>query len=316
MAQEFEKLLVAIDDSEIADQALHLAIGIAIPDSSRLDVLHVVTPPAPPTVEISSPLLGPSVPTIIPLSVASTQSIPEDSDFIAKFKGEELLAESKAEIQKASQSFKNKKRLECETILLRSSDVAREIIRTSKEGAYDLVIVGSRGLGILKSFFLGSVSKKVAKEAKCSVLVVKKVSGTLNKFLLGYDGSEEGKKALNIGASLGKNFNAVIDPICVVSFPPLMLTIEQSTINNLEGEMKSYAIDAVTSLKNQGVPTSRGIVIDSPSISGAIEEYSTKNSYDLVIVGNHPKGKLETFLLGSVSSDVVEQSKTNVLVVK
>ncbi len=316
MAQEFDKLLVAIDDSDIADQVLHLAIGIALPDSSRLDVLHVVNPSPSTAVEIPSPLLGSSVPPVIPLPADSAQSTPEDSDSNAKLKGEELLAESKAEIQKASQNFSSDKKLQCDTILLRSSDVAREIIRTSKEGAYDLVIVGSRGLGILKSFFLGSVSKKVAKEAKCSVLVVKKASGTLNRFLLGYNGSEEGKKALNIGASLGKNFNAEIDPICVVSIPPIMPTIEQSTINNLEGEMKSYAADAVSSLKNQGVPTSKGIVIDSPSISGAIEEYSTKNSYDLVIVGNHPKGKLETLLLGSVSLDVVEQSKTNVLVVK
>ena len=157
--------------------------------------------------------------------------------------------------------------------------------------------------------------KRWRRKLKCSVFVVKKASGTLNRFLLGYDGSEEGKKALNIGASLGKSFNAEIDPICVVSIPPLMPTIEQSTINNLEGEVKSYAVDAVSSLKKQGV-SAKGVVIDSPSISGAIDEYSTKNSYDLVIVGNHAKGKLETLLLGSVSLDVVEQSKTNVLVVR
>lgn len=42
-----------------------------------------------------------------------------------------------------------------------------------KEHEFDCVILGSRGLSRLQTFLLGSVSHKVAKEAPCSVLVVK-----------------------------------------------------------------------------------------------------------------------------------------------
>lgn len=41
-----------------------------------------------------------------------------------------------------------------------------------KEG-YDLIIIGSRGLGELKGLFLGSVSDRVSHLAKCPVLIVK-----------------------------------------------------------------------------------------------------------------------------------------------
>ena len=81
LALEFDKLLVAIDDSEIADQALRLAIGIALPDSSRLDVLHVVTPSPSTAFEIPSPLSGPSVPPVTPLPADSGQSTPRGFGF-------------------------------------------------------------------------------------------------------------------------------------------------------------------------------------------------------------------------------------------
>ena len=47
---------------------------------------------------------------------------------------------------------------------------ALDVLTTESETA-DLVVVGSRGLQGLK--FLGSVSERVAHQAKCSVLVVR-----------------------------------------------------------------------------------------------------------------------------------------------
>jgi nucleotide-binding universal stress UspA family protein len=50
---------------------------------------------------------------------------------------------------------------------------ADEIVETAKEGNFDLIVMGSRGLGGIKEFFLGSVSDRVADEAECPVLIVK-----------------------------------------------------------------------------------------------------------------------------------------------
>ena len=50
---------------------------------------------------------------------------------------------------------------------------ADKIIETANEGGFDLIVIGSLGLGGIKEFFLGSVSDRVADEAKCPVLIVK-----------------------------------------------------------------------------------------------------------------------------------------------
>jgi len=48
-----------------------------------------------------------------------------------------------------------------------------KIIETAEKGNFDIIIMGSRGLGGIKEFFLGSVSDRVADEAACPVLIVK-----------------------------------------------------------------------------------------------------------------------------------------------
>jgi nucleotide-binding universal stress UspA family protein len=48
-----------------------------------------------------------------------------------------------------------------------------EIIKEEQQGGYDLIVVGSRGLGEVKSWILGSVSRRVIRYARCPVTVVK-----------------------------------------------------------------------------------------------------------------------------------------------
>ncbi len=50
---------------------------------------------------------------------------------------------------------------------------AETIARVAAEGDYDMIVIGSRGLGGLRKLLLGSVSNAVLQEARCSVLVVK-----------------------------------------------------------------------------------------------------------------------------------------------
>jgi nucleotide-binding universal stress UspA family protein len=47
------------------------------------------------------------------------------------------------------------------------------ILSEATQGAFDLIVIGSRGLGGFKEFVLGSVSHQVVNESKIPVLVVK-----------------------------------------------------------------------------------------------------------------------------------------------
>ena len=52
-------------------------------------------------------------------------------------------------------------------------DVADEIIKLAERDDFDLLIMGSRGLGVFSRTLLGSVSDKVVHHANISVMVVK-----------------------------------------------------------------------------------------------------------------------------------------------
>lgn len=52
-------------------------------------------------------------------------------------------------------------------------DPAEEIVSKAEREGYDLIIVGCRGLNKLKELVIGSVSNKVAHDAKCPVMIIK-----------------------------------------------------------------------------------------------------------------------------------------------
>jgi nucleotide-binding universal stress UspA family protein len=56
---------------------------------------------------------------------------------------------------------------------LLNGDPADEILAYASETGVDLIVTGSRGLGGLKSLFLGSVSRRLVENATTPCLVVK-----------------------------------------------------------------------------------------------------------------------------------------------
>jgi len=58
--------------------------------------------------------------------------------------------------------------------ILKEGHPADTIVNIAQKEGFDMIVVGSRGLGGLKKLFLGSVSNAIIQEAvNCSVLVVK-----------------------------------------------------------------------------------------------------------------------------------------------
>lgn len=55
----------------------------------------------------------------------------------------------------------------------RTNNPPGRILRIADEGGYDLIVMGSRGLGGARAWLLGSVSNKVAAEAEIPVMIVK-----------------------------------------------------------------------------------------------------------------------------------------------
>jgi nucleotide-binding universal stress UspA family protein len=59
------------------------------------------------------------------------------------------------------------------SLLLEEGDPASGIVEAARNGNFDLVVVGHRGLSSIEAFLMGSVSNRVVTHAPCSVLVVR-----------------------------------------------------------------------------------------------------------------------------------------------
>lgn len=63
---------------------------------------------------------------------------------------------------------------ECETKrAIAIGPVASEIVQIADEGNFDIIFMGSRGLGGIKRMLLGSVAYDVMRHAHCSVMLVR-----------------------------------------------------------------------------------------------------------------------------------------------
>lgn len=146
------KILVAIDGSETADLALDFGFDLTIKYSAEVMIVSVLD-----TISKSLVYRG------MLFTPASTVKYLEELEAFYEKVLSDALQKQKGVKQKVKVS----------TNLLKGR-AADKIVETANEGNFDLIVIGSRGLGGIKEFFLGSVSDRVADEAECPVLIVKK----------------------------------------------------------------------------------------------------------------------------------------------
>ena len=102
--------------------------------------------------------------------LSSPTSIEEAIKYASHVKQENELKGKKANIQ--AQSILQSSGIKA-TTTLQEGDAATEIINYAKERETDLIVIGSRGMGQVRGWILGSVSRKLVHYAGCSVLIVK-----------------------------------------------------------------------------------------------------------------------------------------------
>lgn len=110
------------------------------------------------------------------LSVAEEIPLLKGTEGMSKEEMEALVGsinrEAELGLERAKAMF-NKEGVEVIT-KLKAGKPAEAICEEAEKGSFDLIIIGDTGLGGLKELFLGSVSNKVAHQAKTDVMIVKR----------------------------------------------------------------------------------------------------------------------------------------------
>jgi nucleotide-binding universal stress UspA family protein len=155
----FSKILVPIDGSPQAHNALIKALEIAKIHGSEVEILHVTTFSEEYTSYESSD------------NVSSSEAI-SPPEWIAEYI--ENVRENDENM--LNETLKYAKHLAPELNIktkLLTGKAAETIIAEADEGEFDLIVIGSRGLGGLRELVLGTVCRNVVNGVKIPVLVVK-----------------------------------------------------------------------------------------------------------------------------------------------
>jgi nucleotide-binding universal stress UspA family protein len=154
----FEKILVPLDGSEHSVQALQTSIQIAKKFGGKLTLLHVYSITVAPIVVPEPTTLTPSgVPVVTPMEVSRMIEAAREAGKRILDDGEQKAKSEDVQVEST----------------IKEGNTVQEITRQAKEGNFDLIIVGVRGVSKLRELLLGSVSEGVVKHASCPVLVVK-----------------------------------------------------------------------------------------------------------------------------------------------
>ena len=151
----FRKILVPIDGSKPANNALTQALQLAKIHGSVVEILHVMT-------------LAENLPTEPEMS----EKVDTPSEWIEEYltkireRDENMLSEALMKAKNAGLEDKTTSKL----LVGKPGDI---ILHEAAQGAFDLIVIGNRGLIGLKEFVLGSVSHQLVDESNIPVLVVK-----------------------------------------------------------------------------------------------------------------------------------------------
>jgi nucleotide-binding universal stress UspA family protein len=146
----FRKILVPIDGSNEAIKAVKVALEIAEKFGSSITLFHVAQ---------------------LAYDYSGMGHLPELSNGVIKAMEEEWAKAGKVILETASKELDS---ADIEVAVeLEQGNAAREIVYKAEKGKFDLIVMGSRGLGGISATVMGSVSSQVTRTSACPVLVTR-----------------------------------------------------------------------------------------------------------------------------------------------
>ena len=134
----------------------------------------------------------------------------------------------------------------------------------------------------------------------------------MGSILVGYDGSESAKKALEKAVTLIKENDELIVVSVVPSSKDREFTIIDSELSAANAQ--SRVNSAIAGLKEKGINII-GIVREG-DIADEILKIGKEMKCDLIVIGHKGVSKIGKFMLGSVAEKVVRYASRPVLVVR
>jgi len=206
-----------------------------------------------------------------------------------------------------------------------AGSVARTIVERAREVSAELIFIGSHSRSAVERFFLGSVSQKVASEAKCSVRICRprSQSGAAPRLFVAVDGSASSQAAVRCVAERTWRAGAVVALVNVID-PPLRaglaeLPPEDAAEIQRQHEARLKWLETVTTAAQRQLE-SAGLVTERHSLDGEPKStllgWAERWNADCVFIGASGLHQPGTETLGTVASALAVRAHCPVEIVR
>ena len=182
----------------------------------------------------------------------------------------------------------------------------------------DLLVVGARGLGVVRGALVGSVSQHCLHHAPCAVAVIREIAAPASpaRVVVGVDGSETARRALAWALEEGRARQAEVEvvnawhPPYVGAYPydPAALDLEV-----FEQGARDLVAEMLDGQDVTGLPAPPKVTVVSDTAAQAV--ITAAAGADLIVIGSRGRGGFKGLLLGSVSQQVAHHAPCPVVVV-
>jgi nucleotide-binding universal stress UspA family protein len=280
----FNKVLVPLDGSELAERALDPALAVVRASNAELLLLSV-----------------PSYYQIIAPAAAGYGMVPTD----------QIVDLGREDAARYLDSLKRGAR--CSDCRIRTmiveGDVAGSIVDTAAAEGVDLIVMTTHGYSGFTRWMLGSITERVLRGAPCPVLVIREAI-PLCKALINLDGSAVAEKALEPGMALARILGCKVT-LLRSDTGEEMSAMEQGMLQMAgagscqdlaeQGEARLHYYLECLARKYRTPDLAIDTVVVQANPAEAILSYAEAQGIDLIVMASHGRSGVRRWVYGSVT---------------
>ena len=291
-------VLVPLDGSSLAEQAIPVAVSLAKPTGAKLH-FATVEPPLSIMVMTSPEEAGAPAPALSELR-------------------QQFRAQLRAYLASKAEAVRTAHGVQVTTRVLPGHS-APALAAYADAHEVDLIVMTTHGRGGISRFWLGSVADQLLRRTAVPVLLLRpgphegSSPPQFHTVLVALDGSAQSEAAIGPALTLAGTTPGSRVVLARIIEPALSLVgpeYEEMERQDATGRLEHLA----HRLRLHGVAATAQVAV-GPGIAAGIHRLASRERADLIVIGTHGSRGVERLLLGSVADKVVRGATQPVLVV-